>query len=149
MNKDREKKENTLATLIGISLFLGIGSLIGLAIGCGVDDFPDTLFNALIIVGVGSMLVCLIANIPYQRMCKEDSAKERQDAMRRMMSYDPIGTRDMVMNSAGLSTPTSPIKESPKKASVVGRAVVGGIIGGETGAVIGAMSAMNENNNKK
>ena len=42
-------------------------------------------------------------------------------------------------------------KDKPKneRASVVGRAVVGGVIAGGAGAVVGALSAIDENNRKR
>lgn len=39
-------------------------------------------------------------------------------------------------------------KNEEKDASVVGRAVVGGIIAGEVGATVGALSAIDKNNKK-
>ena len=43
------------------------------------------------------------------------------------------------------------IKKStePKKASVIGRSVVGGIVAGPLGAVVGAISAADKNNRNK
>ena len=40
-------------------------------------------------------------------------------------------------------------KQNDKDASVVGRAVVGGVIAGGAGAVVGALSAVDENNRKR
>lgn len=56
--------------------------------------------------------------------------------------------RDKLVDFLTTDPALNPKKEE-KKASVVGRAVVGGIIAGETGAVVGALSAVDKNNKKK
>lgn len=65
--------------------------------------------------------------------------------------YDPkkvAEARDKMVDFLTTDPALNPKKEE-KKASVVGRAVVGGIIAGETGAVVGALSAVDKNNKKK
>ena len=56
-----------------------------------------------------------------------------------------------VMKETFGSSPYEVRKPDPinKDASVVGRAVVGGVIAGPAGAVVGALSAVNKNNKKK
>ena len=56
----------------------------------------------------------------------------------------PTYTKDESMNMQPESK-----KQNDKDASVVGRAVVGGVIAGGAGAVVGALSAIDENNRKR
>ena len=55
----------------------------------------------------------------------------------------PTYTKDEIMKMQPESK-----KQNNKDASVVGRAVVGGVIAGGAGAVVGALSAVDENNRK-
>lgn len=48
-----------------------------------------------------------------------------------------------------LNTTGSSAGQSGKDASVIGRAVAGGIVAGPAGAVVGALSAVDKNNKKK
>ena len=56
----------------------------------------------------------------------------------------PTYTKDEIMKMQPESK-----KQNDKDASVVGRAVVGGVIAGGAGAVVGALSAVDENNRKR
>lgn len=73
--------------------------------------------------------------------------KEEEDKRKAMQAQAEVYAKQRM---AGISHENTDLAKSmqPKDASVVGRAVVGGIIGGEAGAVIGAMSAIEENNKK-
>ena len=55
----------------------------------------------------------------------------------------PTYTKDEIMNMQPET------KKDDKDASVVGRAVVGGVIAGGAGAVVGALSAIDKNNRKR
>lgn len=57
---------------------------------------------------------------------------------------EPTYTKDEILKMQPESK-----KQNDKEASVVGRAVVGGVIAGGAGAVVGALSAVDENNRKR
>ncbi len=64
-------------------------------------------------------------------------------------NYDRIDS-DTKSNSQNYNNPLTSLNLKPtKSASVIGRSIVGGIVGGTTGSVIGAASAINENMQKQ
>lgn len=95
-----------------------------------------------IIVFLGAMvLIPVLGN-------KAFNSKANQKAMERKaeLQAQQIMTQARIANATGAKpkTPTDLANEN-KKASVAKRAAAGAIIAGETGAIIGAASAINEN----
>ena len=81
--------------------------------------------------------------VDHSAMSEEDKCKAHKDIL------------DMVALTAVASeyskTHNEPVKKEKedKDASVIGRAVAGAVIAGPTGAVVGALSAVDKNNRKK
>ena len=57
--------------------------------------------------------------------------------------------RDKQVDVAARVSVGLPPKAAPKKASVVKRGILGGIVAGPAGAVVGALSAVDKNNKDK
>ena len=76
--------------------------------------------------------------------------EEERAAALRDMEYGHSGAarRDLDRAWARLAS-SEPSKTNKKDASVVGRAVVGGVVAGPAGAVVGALSAVDKNNRNK
>lgn len=63
--------------------------------------------------------------------------------------YDPKKAAEDRNKMVDFLTTDPALNPKKKEASVVGRAIVGGIIAGEVGATVGALSAIDENNKNK
>ena len=82
----------------------------------------------------------------HSAMSEEGKRKAHKDILN--MTAMKIEVERLKKTGAIPKNPTSPKKEN-KDASVVGRAVVGGIVAGPAGAVVGALSAVDKNNRNK
>ena len=87
-------------------------------------------------------LVKLFKNIQIQQECEQELRRLKQEE--HILKYG----ESAIMSSLDNSTITGTHNKSNKDASVVGRAVVGGIVAGPAGAVVGALSAVDKNNKK-
>ena len=91
-----------------------------------------------------AVLEALSHIIENSKMNEHDRARTKKEI------HDSITGKNARANAeyfANLTSPSSSSKE--KDASVVGRAVAGGIIAGPAGAIVGALSAVDKNNKSK
>lgn len=91
-----------------------------------------------------------VSDIPieeyYDDMVRNSGMTEEEK--RKVLKNKSYGNVEMFANGV-IKQSKEPIKSKEKEASVVGRAIVGAAIAGETGAIVGALSAVDKNNKNK
>ena len=91
-----------------------------------------------------AVLEALSHIIENSKMNEHDRARTKMEIRKEITGENERANAEYFASS---SSPSSSSKE--KDTSVVGRAVVGGIIAGPAGAVVGALSAVDKNNKSK
>ena len=91
-----------------------------------------------------------VSDIPIEQYYDDmvqNSGMSDEDKRKALKKKD-YGNVERFANGAILQS-KEPITSKEKDASVIGRAIVGAAIAGETGAIVGALSAVNKNNKNK
>lgn len=94
-----------------------------------------------------------VINLPYSYKRSNEviawTSAFQADAMIRWSQTHTTTVEEQEMRNKLVETITKDVSETSKDASVVGRAVAGGIIAGPAGAVVGALSAVDKNNKNR
>jgi len=91
-----------------------------------------------------------VSDIPIEQYYDDmvrNSGMSDEDKRKALKKKD-YGNVERFANAAILQS-KEPITSKEKDASVIGRAIVGAAIAGETGAIVGALSAVDKNNKNK